>query len=148
MRGYAAIALHRPKTPTNVGSALRAVGVYGASLLVTDGQRYRKALTDVGQQYKHTPLLHVDHIFDALPYDCVPVAVDLVDGARPLHNYTHPERAFYVFGPEDGTLGSKVLSRCRDVVYVETPGPCMNLAAAVNVVLYDRHAKQLRKLPR
>ena len=143
MRGYAAVALHRPKTPSNIGSALRAVGVYGAAMLVTDGHRYKGSPTDVWKQYRHTPFLRVDDIFEVIPYDCVPVAIDLVERARPLHNYIHPERAFYVFGPEDGTLGKQTLSRCRDVVYVETPGPCMNLAAAVNVVLYDRCAKQL-----
>jgi tRNA(Leu) C34 or U34 (ribose-2'-O)-methylase TrmL len=145
MRGYAAIALHRPKTPANIGSALRAVGVYGAAMLVTDGNRYRKAPTDVWKQYRKTPLIHTTSVFDALPYDCVPVAIDLIGGARPLHDYIHPERAFYIFGPEDGTLGTKITNRCRDVVYVETPGPCMNLAATVNVVLYDRCAKGLKR---
>jgi tRNA(Leu) C34 or U34 (ribose-2'-O)-methylase TrmL len=144
-RGFAIVALHRPKTLSNVGSALRAVGVYGAAMLVTDGQRYRKTPTDVWQQYRHTPLVHAIDVFDALPYDCVPVAVDFVDGARPLHRYTHPERAFYIFGPEDGTLEKSTLSRCHDVVFVETPGRCMNLSAAVNVVLYDREAKYLRR---
>lgn len=45
-----------------------------------------------------------------------------------------------IFGPEDGTLGERVLSWCRDVVYVPTDR-CMNLAATVNVILYDRAAK-------
>ena len=45
------------------------------------------------------------------------------------------------FGPEDGTLGPEILAWCRDVVYVPTRY-CMNLAATVNVVLYDRAAKQ------
>jgi tRNA(Leu) C34 or U34 (ribose-2'-O)-methylase TrmL len=76
-----------------------------------------------------------------IPFDCVPVAIDLIDGAQPLQEYKHPERAFYIFGAEDATLGDRVLSWCRDVVYIPTKG-CMNLAATVNVVLYDRMAKQ------
>jgi tRNA(Leu) C34 or U34 (ribose-2'-O)-methylase TrmL len=56
-------------------------------------------------------------------------------------NYVHPESAFYIFGAEDGTLGARVLERCRDRVMVPTNG-CMNLAATVNVVLYDRMRKQ------
>ena len=64
-----------------------------------------------------------------------------VEGATSLVDYIHPERAFYIFGAEDATLGERVLSRCRDVIYVPTSG-CMNLAATVNVVLYDRMAKQ------
>nr|WP_201355422.1 RNA methyltransferase [Aeromonas hydrophila] len=30
------------------------------------------------------------------------------------------------------------------MLYVTTPHSCMNLAASVNVILYDRLAKQLR----
>jgi tRNA(Leu) C34 or U34 (ribose-2'-O)-methylase TrmL len=39
MRGYAAIGLHRPKTPHNVGGALRAVGCYGAALVAMSGRK-------------------------------------------------------------------------------------------------------------
>lgn len=142
-RGYAAIGLHMPKTPANVGSALRAAGVYGAAMVATSGQRYTRAPTDAMKAYRHLPLVQCENLRDVIPFDCVPVAVELIDGASPLHRYTHPERAFYVFGPEDGTLSKEVRAWCRDVVYVPTDG-CMNLAATVNVVLYDRLAKSLR----
>jgi tRNA(Leu) C34 or U34 (ribose-2'-O)-methylase TrmL len=140
-RGYCGIGLDHPKNSINVGAALRAGGVYGASFVAASGVRYRRASTDTGKYYRHMPLLRTENILDVTPYDCVPVAVDMVDGALSLTTYTHPERAFYIFGPEDGTLGRRVLSRCRDVVYVPTNG-CMNLAASVNVVLYDRLAKK------
>ena len=68
------------------------------------------------------------------------VAVELVEGAIPLPRFTHPEQAIYLFGPEDGTIPQTVLDQCDQVVYVPTHG-CMNLAATVNVVLYDRMAK-------
>lgn len=142
-RGYAAIGLHLPKTPANVGSVLRAAHCYGARLIVTTGQRYTRAPTDPQCGYRHIPLLRVDDLQSAIPFDCVPVAVDLIEGARPLNQYTHPERAFYIFGPEDGTLGKSVTSWCRDTVYVPTRY-CMNLAATVNVVLYDRMAKRMK----
>ncbi len=143
-RGYHAVALHRAKTPSNIAAVLRAAGCYGSAIVVVDGARYRKSPIDTPKQWRHMPLIEVANVMDSIPYNCVPVAIDLVDGAVPLHEYQHPERAFYVFGPEDGTLGQKITGRCRDVVYVDTPGPCMNLAAAVNVVLYDREAKRLR----
>jgi tRNA(Leu) C34 or U34 (ribose-2'-O)-methylase TrmL len=144
-RGYACIGLDNPKTPANVGSAMRACGVYGAAQLLFTGNRYKKAqkfVTDPQKSYRHIPLIHVADLHDAAPFDCVPVAVDLIPGAIPLTEYKHPERAFYIFGPEDGTLGQQVISWCKDVVYVPTDG-CMNLAATVNVVLYDRLAKGL-----
>lgn len=69
--------------------------------------------------------------------------IDLLPGAISLVDYVHPERAFYIFGQEDGTLGERIVKRCRDVVYVPT-NRCMNLAACVNVVLYDRMAKEAK----
>jgi tRNA(Leu) C34 or U34 (ribose-2'-O)-methylase TrmL len=139
-QGYAAIGLHLPKTQVNVGSAMRAVGCYGASLVAISGRRFSKSPTDTNSQWRLTPVIQVDDLRTVIPYDCVPVAIDLVPGAKPLHEYVHPLRAFYIFGPEDGTLGAKVLSWCRDRVYIPTVY-CMNLAATVNVVLYDRCVK-------
>jgi len=139
-RGYAAIGLHMPKTEHNIGSALRGAGCYEASLIAVSGKRYRPSCTDTQKQYRHTPLIHCDNLHDVIPYGCVPVAVDLIDNAQSLVNYKHPERAFYIFGPEDGTLNASVLSWCRDVIYIPTRY-CMNLAATVNVVLYDRMIK-------
>lgn len=141
MRGYAAIGLDHPKTPANVGSALRAVGCYGAAMLAMTGNRFSRAPTDVLAQWKHTPLIQTDDLRSVIPYDCVPVAVDLLPQAKSLIGYTHPERAFYIFGPEDGTLGKNITSWCRDVIYIPT-AHCMNLAATVNVVLYDRLCKR------
>lgn len=142
-RGYAAIGLNQPKTPANVGSVLRAAHCYGAALVVTSGQRYTRAPTDPQAAYRHLPLVQCADLHDAIPFDCVPVAVDLIEGATPLNKYQHPERAFYVFGPEDGTLGPSITSWCRDTVYVPTRY-CMNLAATVNVILYDRMVKQMK----
>ena len=140
-RGYAAIGLYNPKCPANVGGALRAAGCYGASMVAMAGHRFSKAPTDVQKQWRLTPVICTEDLQLVVPYDCVPVAVDLIHGAVSLTDYQHPERAFYVFGPEDGTLGERVTSWCRDVVYVPMAAGCMNLAASVNVVLYDRMAK-------
>lgn len=141
MRGYAAIGLDNPKTDANIGSALRACGVFGAKMMAVSGRRYGKAPTDTMKAYRHLPFIQCDDLKEVIPYDCVPVAVDLIDGAHSLFKYMHPERAFYIFGAEDATLGSRVLEWCRDVVYIPS-NRCLNLAATVNVVLYDRAAKE------
>lgn len=143
MRGFAAIALVNPKTPDNIGGAMRAAGCYGASLVVLGGprpERLSRLQTDTMRAWRHIPHLLVQNVFDALPFETIPIAVDLIEGARSLPSYRHPERAFYIFGPEDGTLDNAVVSRCRDKIVVPTLR-CMNLAATVNVVLYDRIAK-------
>ena len=57
-----------------------------------------------------------------------------------LPSFKHPDDVIYIFGPEDSTIGQDVLEKADAVVYVPTI-TCMNLAATVNVVLYDRLAK-------
>ena len=138
--GYSAIGLFNPKNSINVGAVLRAAGVYNSKLVATCGNRYKKSSTDTMKHINKIPLIQTDNLHDIIPYGCVPVAVELIDNATSLIEYTHPKNAFYVFGPEDGTLGKNVLSWCRDVVYIPTDR-CMNLAATVNVVLYDRLCK-------
>ena len=139
--GYAAIGLHNPKDLANVGGVLRAAYAFGAALVVVAGTRYRVQRTDTAQTYRHIPLLQVADLHQTIPYDCIPVAVELCDNATSLPDYTHPQRAFYIFGPEDGDLGQSILSWCRDCVYIPTQHS-LNLAAVVNVVLYDRLSKR------
>lgn len=145
-RGYAAIGLFNPKTPENVGGAMRACCVYGASMIAVTGSRveWLRHPTDTQRTFRHVPTIRCDDLRSMIPFGCVPVAVDIIPGATPLPEYDHPQRAFYIFGPEDGTLGKGVTEWCRDVIYVPMRG-CMNLAASVNVVLYDRMAKNLRR---
>lgn len=135
------IGLDNPKYSVNVGSALRAAGCYGAQMVAYSGKRVGPGQTDTMKIYKQIPLINCDDLRLVIPHDCVPVAVDLIDGATSLFDYQHPKRAFYIFGPEDGTLGRRVLDFCRDVIYVPTAG-CMNLAATVNVIGYDRMMKE------
>lgn len=136
-RGYTVVALANPKCAANVGGVARAIGCYGAAMMVLSGMRFKKFPTDTQETWRHIPVVETADVFDAVPYGCVPVAVDLVDGAVPLSTYRHPESAFYIFGPEDGTLGQEIIEKCRDRVMVPTRF-CMNLAATVNVVLYAR----------
>lgn len=146
MRGYAAIGLYAPKCDANVGGVMRASMCYGASMIAIQGQRYQRRegakRTDTTAAYRHIPVLH-GTLRELIPHACVPVAVEFTDKARDLTHYSHPQQAFYIFGPEDGSVPNEVLEWCRDVIRVPTEF-CMNLAATVNVVLYDRLAKQLR----
>lgn len=143
MRGYAAIGLHATKTDANIGGALRAAQAHGAGLVVLQGERVRYS-TDTMKAWRHIPVItKVKSVLDHCPYGAVPVAVELTTTAKSLALYEHPQRAFYIFGPEDGSVPKTVMARCRDIVRI--PGGCLNLAAAVNVVLYDRNAKSERK---
>lgn len=138
---YSGIALFNPKNHINVGSVLRAAYCFDSSFVaILSGNRYRKSLTDTVSAHRHLPLFHAQNLKDIIPFDCIPVAVDLVEGAVPLQDYEHPKQAIYVFGSEDSTLGKQILDVCRDKIYIPMR-QCLNLAACVNVVLYDRAVK-------
>ncbi len=142
MSGFSAIGLCRPKTGLNIGGAMRAAHIYGAAMVAIEGDRSSVSdSADTTKAWRSIPVVRLIDIFDACPYDAVPIGVDLVDDAEPLPTFKHPKRAFYIFGPEDGTLGARHLDRCKHRVMVPTKF-CMNLAATVNVILYDRMAKQ------
>jgi tRNA(Leu) C34 or U34 (ribose-2'-O)-methylase TrmL len=142
-KSYVAIGVHNPKTPENMGIVLRAAGCYGADAIFYTGERYnraRKFFTDTKNIGSKIPVTGVDALLDIQRHNTQVIAVELVEGAVPLMDFDHPEQAYYLFGPEDGSLPQEVLNNCDAVVYIPTIG-CMNLAATVNVVLYDRLAK-------
>ncbi len=151
------ILLTDPKYPHNVGSVIRAAAGYGAKRVIWTGDRVTEAMANAAtneKRRKRIPreerLYHRDVRFynsDAVPiidwakdgYGVV--AVELVPGAMPLPYYEHPERAIYLFGPEDGTLSKEWRKQAHDFVFIPTRH-CINLAAAVYTVLYDRQFKE------
>lgn len=159
-----AVVLINPKTPYNVGAVIRACSLYGVPTLRWTGKRIgtaearRMAGTHMkgnrprlpreermkdftGVSWREAP----DDVITNLvsEHDLVPVAVERRESSESLDEFVHPERALYVFGPEDGSLGRGVLEVCHRFVIIPTVQPIpLNLAAAVNVVLYDRHAKE------
>lgn len=143
MRGFSSIGLVNPKTPANLGSVLRAAYAFDAALVVLQGRRMSPDIgTNTPKGHRHLPLVRVEDVFDACPHGAVPVAVELCDGAISLEDFCHPTQAFYIFGPEDGSIPPAVLDRCRHKVIIPSR-VCLNLACAVNIVLYDRAAKAL-----
>ncbi|ANU38864.1 RNA methyltransferase [Vibrio scophthalmi] len=137
------IGLINPKSPENVGAVMRAAGCYQANAVTYTGERYDRAVkfaTDTKSMIQSIPLTGADCVLDGLAEDVKIVCVELAEGATPLPYFQHPDKAIYVFGPEDGSIPQQVADRADHVVYVPTIG-CMNLAASVNVLLYDRLAK-------
>ena len=139
----AIIGLYNPKSPTNVGAVLRAAGCYDAAQVRYNGTRYSRAVkfqTDTQNSQERIQLVEMEDLTANVADDVEIVCVELVVGATALPHFTHPENAIYVFGPEDGSLPQEMVDKAHHVVYVPTHG-CMNLAATVNVVLYDRLLK-------
>lgn len=110
--------------------------------LNTQGNATKKPLnfTPIPRAARTIPLTGVESFLDNLDSETKIVCVELAEGATPLPRFKHPENAIYIFGPEDGSISQDVADRADHVVYIPTVG-CMNLAATVNVLLYDRLAK-------
>jgi len=141
------IGLVNPKSPDNVGSVMRASGNFRVDSVFYTGKRYPRALMrnpDLPDMHRkvslNIPLTEVSCIIEDAPQNKTIVCVEFVENAISLPGYLHPENAFYIFGPEDGTINQIIIDRADAVIFVPTIG-CMNLAATVNVVLYDRLAK-------
>ncbi len=146
---YASIGLYNPKNCFNVGACLRASGCFGAKMVVATGDRFTKKgdfrHMDTDNIHKKIPFIHgVTDLKPFVPTGCIPVAIELSKDAVSLVDYEHPDHAFYIFGPEDGSLPEDVTSWCRDKVYVPMDF-CANLAATSYIVLYDRMAKASKK---
>jgi tRNA(Leu) C34 or U34 (ribose-2'-O)-methylase TrmL len=78
--------------------------------------------------------------------EMVPVCVEVGENAESLDEFVHPERAVYIFGPEDGSVPKGVRTICHRFVRIPTATRTpLNLAAAVNVTLYDRYVKERRR---
>ena len=143
------IALTNPKSPSNVGGVMRAAGCYNAQEVIYSGDRFNRAvrlIADTQKVHEVIPLLHHEDLLTALEPGMKLICVDLIEGAIPLPNFEHPDNAMYLFGPEDGTIKQKVINQADAVVYIPTIGS-MNLAASVNVLLYDKLAKSQQHQP-
>ncbi len=143
-RGFACIALDRPTDPVNVGHALRAAFCFDARLVIiggeTSGIRLPKLHTDPMRSFRHIPVIRSKNLLDAIPEGTTIVGIELDDDASTLMDFKHPERACYVFGPENGSISNEILSRCTHKVMIPTMAS-LNLGMTVNIVMYDRLAK-------
>ena len=148
-RGFACIALDRPTDPVNVGHALRAAFCFDARLVIiggeTSGIRLPKLHTDPMRSFRHIPVIRSKNLLDAIPEGTTIVGIELDDDASTLMDFKHPERACYVFGPENGSISNEILSRCTHKVMIPTMAS-LNLGMTVNIVMYDRLAKAWPKM--
>jgi tRNA(Leu) C34 or U34 (ribose-2'-O)-methylase TrmL len=143
------VVLINPKYDYNVGGALRACSCWGASTLRWTGDRVRFDRNDkarIPREERMKGYTDVDFARTQRPLDGLdgtPVVVELREHAECLTLFEHPEDAIYIFGPEDGSVPKGYLHLAHRFVFIPTHH-CLNLSAAVNVVLgHRRFSRQL-----
>ena len=149
------IIMFNPKYDHNVGAAVRACSCFDAKLILwtgnrvslpedakTEGKKYRLPREERMKGYNNVKLVKDEYPFNRFGKDVTPVAVEVRENAEQLPYFVHPKNPVYVFGPEDGSLPQIYLKHCQRFLFIPSPF-CLNLAASIYVVLYDRIAKMM-----
>lgn len=141
------LGLINPKSPDNVGAILRASANYQVDSVFYTGVRYPQAMKRAGRSVdmsrkpgKDIPISQANCLLESVAKNVKIVCIEFAENAIALPEFQHPERALYIFGPEDGSIEQEIIDQADYVVFVPTIS-CMNLSASVNVLLYDRMAK-------
>lgn len=133
----------------NVAAAIRAASCFDVSRLVWTGPRVdpegldRLPREERMKGYKDVLWSHdkLNKPFELFEHGVIPVCVELVENSETLSVFEHPENPVYVFGPEDGGVPQVLRRFCHRFVHIPS-NHCLNLACAINVVLYDRKMKR------
>ena len=145
------VILLNPKYEHNVGAALRACSAWGVYNLLWTGKRVvfdpetTKRIPREERMKGYKDVAWVPNCDKPLNLfgDIVPVAIELKQNSESITTFEHPPNAVYLFGPEDGSIPQVYSRLCHRFVHIPTHH-CLNLSAAVNVVLYDRRMKRQR----
>jgi len=143
VRGYCGIGVLNMKTEVNYGTLFRSALAFGADFVFLIGRRFQKQCSDTSRSYRHIPVfeyLNCEDFLEHIPYDCMVVGVEICERAIDLKIVSHPERAVYVLGPEDGSLPPSLIEKCHCVAKINTR-ICLNVAVAGSIILYDRFTK-------
>jgi tRNA(Leu) C34 or U34 (ribose-2'-O)-methylase TrmL len=70
--------------------------------------------------WKHIPVFWTDNVLSFLPIGADTIGVEFIANAKSLPNFRHPERGFYIFGPEDGDIPEETQVKCKRIVTIPT----------------------------
>lgn len=141
------VVLWNPKYLYNLGGTVRAAACFGSDFVLWTGSRIELDTERLPRELrmKEYASVKVTHTssrpFDLVPKGFVPVCVEILPTAESLTHFQHPDRAVYVFGPEDGEVPQVIRRFCHRFVSIPSDH-CLNLSAAVNVVLAHRRMQR------
>lgn len=143
-----AIIMCNPKNDYNVGGAQRAASNFGIEQVWFTGNRVslepekgrRLPREERMRGYDEVNVIQYDRPFDMFEKHIPIIGMEVKEGSQCLASFEHPKDAVYVFGPEDGSIPKSVLEFCHQFVQIPSRH-CLNVSAAINIVLYDRAMK-------
>ena len=103
-RGFCGVGLEGRQTTANLGSVMRAAACFGSNFVAVHPGRLRHSRTDTQKGFRHIPLFQAEDLLALVPFGCEAVGVEVSDRAEDLTTFEHPQQAFYLFGPEGGSL--------------------------------------------
>jgi tRNA(Leu) C34 or U34 (ribose-2'-O)-methylase TrmL len=136
------VVLIDPKYSHNVGATIRACSCFGIESLVWTGSRIqlskyeRLPREERMKGYKGVQFANHQRPFELFAGG-TPICVEVSEQSEPLTTFEHLENGVYIFGPEDGSVPQVVRRLCYRFVHIPAHF-CLNLSAAVNVVLAHR----------
>lgn len=142
-RGYCGIGVLNIKSEINYGTLFRSAFVFGVDFIFLIGKRFKKQASDTTKTPRHIPLFEYttfDDFYTHIPYDCQLISVEICEKAKLIRVFSHPQRAVYLLGQEDGSLPDVVIEKSFGVIQIPTRY-CLNVAVAGSIVLFDRFNK-------
>ena len=145
-----AIAAWEISKEHNVGTLVRTAHAAAASEVILLGEReWNVAAAKTSEHY--TEIVQLDADVDAFRAYLGSrgwnlVAVELAESSVNLFDADYPERPCFLLGAELGGVPQELLDEAALVVQIPQWGlvPCLNLAVAGSIVLYDYLGKQQR----
>jgi tRNA(Leu) C34 or U34 (ribose-2'-O)-methylase TrmL len=145
MTGIApAIICENPRFPHNIAMVTRLASCYGINQVWFTGSRIEvganRKMRLPTKERMNVDIINNDNPLDQFSSNIIPVAVEFRDHSELLQDFVHPKNAVYIFGPEDGAISNRLLSKCHRFVVIPVRH-CLNLSTSIATVLWDRKIK-------
>lgn len=130
----------------NIGTVVRNANAFLSKEVIVYGRKHWDRRGAVGTQNYES----FSHVRTADDLDSISgytwVAIDNIDGAVPMDSYEWPDNSLLCFGQEQIGLPGEVISRCKDIVYIQQFGSVrsLNVGCASAIAMYDWTSKNAR----
>mmetsp|Transcript_34807 Transcript_34807/g.77387 ORF Transcript_34807/g.77387 Transcript_34807/m.77387 type:complete len:211 (+) Transcript_34807:59-691(+) len=137
------VITHNVSKKHNIGTIARCATAFGVKELCLVGSRQYNTFgshgADAFVDFRHFDTLEscTRHLKEA--EGCSIVGVEIVEGARPVHEHPFTGPTAFMLGNEGQGLSPKQIAQCDSFVYIPQHGPgtaSLNVAVAASIVLH------------